>query len=300
MTLNQLRYFVTVAEALHFGRAAAKLRISQPALSRQISQLERDLKVKLLVRTKRKVVVTDSGNAFFSRALETIRQADKSVLVAQRAERGESGKIRISTVGSLPFSRMLPSLLNEFRTLYPDVELYLKEARTKEQLQKIQEEETDVGFARLPIRTPADGLTIQPIFAEGIYVALRKGHALASRKMIKLKDLANERFIMYPYEIGGLHDWAMKACNTAGFDPKITQEASSVPIATALAAAGLGIALVPQCARNMHTPGVVYRTLDATPASTEIALIYRRQDRSKIIHNFVQMCLKRAKMRGLN
>lgn len=296
MTLNQLRYFVTVAEALHFGRAAAKLRISQPALSRQISQLERDLKVKLLVRTKRKVVVTDSGNAFFSRALETIRQADKSVLVAQRAERGESGKIRISTVGSLPFSRMLPSLLNEFRTLYPDVELYLKEARTKEQLQKIQEEETDVGFARLPIRTPADGLTIQPIFTEEIHVALRKDHALASRKMIKLKDLANERFVMYPYEIGGLHDWAMKACNSAGFDPYITQEASSVPIATTLAAAGLGIALVPQCAKNMHTPGVVYKTLSATQASTEIALIYRSQDRSKVIRNFVQMCLKRAEI----
>lgn len=296
MTLNQLRYFVTVAEALHFGRAAAKLRISQPALSRQISQLERDLKVKLLVRTKRKVAVTDSGNAFFSRALETIRQADKSVLVAQRAERGESGKIRISTVGSLPFSKMLPSLLNEFRTLYPDVELYLKEARTKEQLQKIQEEEIDVGFARLPIRTPADGLTIRPIFTEEIYVALRKDHALASRKMIKLKDLANERFVMYPYEIGGLHDWAMKACSSAGFDPYITQEASSVPIATTLAAAGLGIALVPQCAKNMHTPGVVYKTLSATQASTEIALIYRRQDRSKVIQNFVQLCLKRAEI----
>jgi len=296
MTLNQLRYFVTVAEALHFGRAAAKLRISQPALSRQISQLERDLKVKLLVRTKRKVVVTDSGNAFFSGALETIRQADKSVLVAQRAERGESGKIRISTVGSLPFSRMLPSLLNEFRTLYPDVELYLKEARTKEQLQKIQEEEIDVGFARLPIRTLADGLAIQPILTEEIYVALRKDHALASKKEIKLKDLANERFIMYPYEIGGLHDWVMKTCNTAGFDPHITQEASSVPIAMALAAAGLGIALVPQCAKNMHTPGVVYKTLSATQASTEIALIYRRQDRSKVIQNFVQMCLKRAEI----
>ncbi len=296
MTLNQLRYFVTVAEALHFGRAAAKLRISQPALSRQISQLERDLKVKLLVRTKRKVIVTDSGNAFLSSALETIRQADKSVLAAQRAERGESGKIRISTVGSLPFSRMLPLLLNEFRTLYPDVELYLKEARTKEQLQKIQEEEIDVGFARLPIRTPADGLTIQPIFAEEIYVALRKDHALANKNVIKLKDLANERFVMYPYEIGGLHDWAMKACNTAGFAPYITQEASSVPIATALAAAGLGVALVPQCARNMHTPGVVYKTLSAAQASTEIALIYRKQDRSKVIQNFVRMCLKRAEI----
>jgi DNA-binding transcriptional LysR family regulator len=90
------------------------------------------------------------------------------------------------------------------------------------------------------------------------------------------------------------------ACNTAGFDPQITQEASRVPIATALVAAGLGIALVPQCAKNMHTPGVVYRTLDATPASTEIALIHRRQDRSKVIQNFVQMCLKRAKMRSLN
>lgn len=295
MTLNQLRYFVAVAEALHFGLAAARLRISQPALSRQISQLERELKVKLLVRTKRKVAVTDSGKTFYVSALDTIRQADRSVLAAQRAERGESGKIRISTVSSLPFSRLLPSLLNEFRTLYPDVELYLKEGRTKEQLQKIQDEEMDVGFARLPIRSSADGLAIQPVLMETIYAALRKDHALASRKKIKLRDLADESFVMYPYEIGGLHDWAMKACNTAGFDPYITQEASSVPLATTLAAAGFGIALVPQCAINIHTPGVVYRPLDADPASTEIALIYRKQDNSKVVKNFVQLCLKRVK-----
>lgn len=291
MNLKQLHYFIAVAEELHFGRAAERLRIKQPPLSRQISQLESDLRVRLLARTKRSVVLTEPGKAFLLQARETLRHAEKAITVARRTSRGEAGQLRISTSSSLPFTGLLPSLLTAFRAEYPDVELHLKESRAKEQVTRIHDGETDVGFVRLPVRMLPQGLTTEVILSEPILLAMSADHRFSTRRKIELGSLSEERFIMYPYEIGGLHDWALHSCRAAGFEPRIVQEASSVPMAATFAAAGLGLALVPQCAQHIHTPGVVYRTVEAPSATTDVAIVYRDRDGSPLVRNFVKVCL---------
>jgi DNA-binding transcriptional LysR family regulator len=292
MELRQLRYFVAVAEELHFTRAAERLRVAQPPLSRQIRQLEEKLKVRLFLRTKRKVELTQAGALFFSEAVKILKQADLAVLVAQRAERGEIGLLHIATTSALPFMGLLPNVLHAYRQLFPRVQLVLRELNTKQQLDALYEGGLDVGFLRRPIRTLPSRISVQTVHTEAMCVALREDHALASARKVDLARLATESFIMYPYDLGGgLHDLAESLCKAAGFVPKVEQEASTVPMAVSLAAAGLGVALVPESIGHVHIPGVVYRPLKSPSAKTEIAIAHRSNDRSPSISALVKLSL---------
>lgn len=290
MELRHLRYFVAVAEELHFARAAQRLRIAQPPLSRQIRQLEAELKVQLFHRADRKVQLTQAGELFLPQARETLQQAQRATLTVQRAARGELGLLNIATPSSMPFTGILPAMLRAYRQAFPGVQLVLQELGINRQLAGLVGSELDIGFIRLPVTHFPSGIAVHTVLTEKIYVALNEGHPLAARPRIRLADLADEAFIMYPYDLGGgLYDISMSLCRTAGFAPRIEQEARTVPMAVSLAAAGLGLALVPGCVRQVHVPGAVYRELDDPGATTEVAIAYRKNDRSLMVKSFVQV-----------
>jgi DNA-binding transcriptional LysR family regulator len=292
MELRQLKYFAVLAEELHFTQAAERLRIAQPSLSRQIKRLEQELKIRLFRRTKRRVELTQAGELFLPRALETLRQAELSALTAQRAGRGELGLVQIGTISSMPFMGLLPKILHAYRLAYPHVHVVLQEQNTKEQLKNLYEGALDVGFLRLPIRDLPSRISVQSLCREPVYVALREDHPLASAPEIDLRRLSSEPFIMYPYDIGGgLHDLSISICNDAGFVPRIEQEAKTVSMAVSFAAAGLGAALVPASSRNIHTPGVVYRPLKRAFRNAEVAIAHRLDDYSARVKAFVELSL---------
>lgn len=292
MELRQLRYFVVLAEELHFTRAAERLRIAQPPLSRQVKQLEQELKVSLFRRTKRKVELTQPGALFLPQALETLRQADLARTTAQRGARGELGLLHIGMTSSVPFMGLLPRILHSYHELFPQVHLVLQERNTQEQLAGLDQGALDVGFIRLPVRHLPARISAQSFYTEPLCLALRNDHPLSSAPAIDLRRLSNEPLIMYPYDLGGgLHDLVVKLCSEAGFVPKVAQEAKTVPMAVAFAAAGLGIALVPGSGRNVHTPGVAYRPLTQPSAKTEIAIAYRMKDRSRSVRAIVKLSL---------
>jgi DNA-binding transcriptional LysR family regulator len=290
MELRQLKYFVAVAEELHFTRAAERLRMAQPPLSRQINQLERELKVRLFRRTKRKVELTQAGALFLPQALETLRQAELALLTAQRAERGEVGLLNIATTSSMPFMDLLPRILHAYRQSFPHVHVVLQEQNTSEQLANLYEGAVDIGFLRLPVRVLPERISVETIHSEPLCLALREDHPLASARDIDLRRLENEALIMYPADLGGgLHDLCVSLCKNAGFVPKVEQEAKTVPVAVSFAAAGLGLAFVPASIRNVHTPGVIYRPLKQPSAKAEIAIAYRNNDRSARVKAFVKL-----------
>lgn len=299
MELRHLRYFVAVAEELHFARAAKRLGMAQPPLSRQIKQLEMELKVRLLHRADRKVQLTQAGVLFLPQARETLMQAERAALIVQRAARGELGLLNIATPSSMPFTGILPQMLRSYRQAFPGVQLLLQEMGINLQLQGLINGELDIGFIRLPVTHFPAGIHAHTILREKILVALNEDHPLAARERISLASLADEAFIMYPYDLGGgLYDITMSLCRKAGFVPRIEQEAKTVPMAVSLAAAGLGVALVPGCIRQVHTAGTVYRELNDPAATTELAIAYRKDDRSLMVKSFVRISAKFRLDRG--
>jgi DNA-binding transcriptional LysR family regulator len=293
MELRHLRYFVAVAEELHFARAAKRLGMAQPPLSRQIKQLETELNVRLFHRADRKVQLTQAGALFLPQARETLMQAERAALIVQRAARGELGLLNIATPSSMPFTGILPEMLRAYRQAYPDVQLLLQELGINRQLQGLINGEIDIGFIRLPVTHFPSGIHAHTILREKILVALHEDHPLAARERISLASLAHEAFIMYPYDLGGgLYDITTSLCRKAGFAPRIEQEAKTVPMAVSLAAAGLGVALVPSCIRHVHIVGTVYRELNDPAATTELAIAYRKNDRSVMVKSFVRISAK--------
>lgn len=299
MELRHLRYFVAVAEELHFARAARRLRMAQPPLSRQIKQLEAELKVRLFHRGDRKVQLTQAGALFLPQARETLMQSERAALIAQRAARGELGLLNIATPSSMPFTGILPEMMRAYRQAFPQVQLLLQEMGINRQLQGLVNGDIDIGFIRLPVTHFPVGITAHTILKEKIFVALHADHPLAARERINLASLAEEAFIMYPYDLGGgLYDITMSLCRKAGFAPRIEQEAKTVPMAVSLAAAGLGVALVPGCIRQVHISGTAYRELNDPAATTELAIAYRKDDRSLTVKSFVRISAKFRLDRG--
>src|SRR3954453_15892050 len=196
MELRHLRYFVAVAEELHFGRAARRLQLAQPPLSRQIQGLEQELGVRLLERTKRHVELTPAGKVFLEHARKLLTEADHAVAAARRAARGEIGRLAIGFVGAATYSA-LPELLRVFHTRFPDVELVLYEMTSAHQHDALREGRIEVGFVRPAI--PDDTLARRVARGEPLVAALPAGHRLARRdEPIPLSDLAGEPFILFP------------------------------------------------------------------------------------------------------
>ncbi len=287
MELRHLRYFIAVAEELHFRRAAARLHIAQPPLSIQIRELERELGVTLLARTHRRVDLTEAGRVFLDGARRTLTQLDAAISDAQRAERGQTGRLNIGFVSSSSYE-LLPRLLVAFRAIYPDVALHLQAATTNEQLAALDERRLDLGILRLPVN---DGrLAWQVLAEEPLVTVLPVSHPLALLERTPLASLAQESFILYPrVDNPAIHDAIIACCHMAGFSPRITQETGDMQAITALVASGLGVALVIASPGLPALPGVTLRPLAGRDIPTwRIALAWRREpDPAPAVRAFV-------------
>ena len=292
MELRHLRYFVAVAEERHFGRAAARLKIAQPPLSRQIQALEKELGLLLFERTRRQVDLTPAGETFLTHARRIFEAVDLAVHEAQRAGKGESGRLVVSYPSTFASSGM-PELVRAFRAKFPLVELVLHELPPQQQLDEIREGRVDVGFVRGPIDDPS--FETELVRREAFLAALPSGHPLASRKVVPLSLLAREPFVLFPRHRGpGYFDYILRLCNNAGFTPRIVQEAPQMDIVS-LVAANLGVSLVPASVRTFRRAGIVLRPIVGAP-KTELLVVWSNLNRSAVLQEFLDV-LRRQRPR---
>ena len=276
--LRRLRYFVAVAEELHFGRAARRLNVSQPPLSVQIRTLEREVGTPLLIRTQRRVELTEAGRVLLDDARRLLDQAEAAIIHARRAAGGTVGRLTIGFVSTVDYS-ILPPLVRRFRQKHPGIALKLLELTGDRQQALLQSGELDLGLSILP--SPAAGLTMRPVFREPLIAAVPANHALASRRRTPLRSLASEPFIQFPRELAPrLYDLAIAACQRAGFTPHLAQEAIQMQTILGLVAAGLGVAVVPQCMSKLQRADVRYLALDARGFEVETVALWHSENRA--------------------
>ncbi len=283
MDLRRIRYFVVLAETLHFGRAAEQLHIAQPPLSHQIRTLENELGAQLFERNNRHVELTSAGKALLPEARALLAQADRAGTVTARAQRGELGELRVGFTNSAAFSSVIPQLIFAYRQRFRDVHLQLEEMTSQEQLTAMLERRLEIAFVRSPKRPdlPAT-LSVSSLFEDPLMVALPSQHRLAAGNgPLSVKMLANEGFVMFPPGSGtGVYDQIIALCRRAGFAPRIVQEARAVPTIVGLVAAGFGAAFVPASLRSLNITGVTYRALRDKGVQSAIWLVMRAEKRS--------------------
>ncbi len=295
MELRHLRYFIAVAEELHFGRAAERLGISQPPLSQQIQALEEEIGARLFERTNRRVELTDAGRLFLDESRQVLAQVDKAVLLARRAHLGELGELKIGFTSSAPFTSTIPSSIHAFRKAYPDVHLDLQEMSSRQVLKALLEESLQVGVIR-PLALP-DAVHWVELFREPLVAVLRADHPLAagSEDGLAIAALAEELFVFFPRSYGtGLYDQVIALTRQAGFSPRIAQEASEAMTIIGLVSAGLGVSILPASFRRTRVDGVVYRTLSDPEATTAVWLVRRQNEGSPLALSFIDLVTREA------
>ena len=289
MELRHLRYFVAVAEELHFSRAALRLHIAQPPLSQQIRQLEDELGVQLFRRTKRRVELTDPGRVVLEEARRTLAQASRVMSAARRAAEGTVGYLGVGFSSSAPYTT-LPAILRRFRSEFPDIVMNLHERSSEEQIDLLAAGTIDVGFVRRPVENAPKSLVINTILRERLLVAMPHDHRLRNMSTVPVRALAHESFLLFPrHAAPGLYDQIGTLCRRAGFKPVVAQEAVQMQTIISLVSAGLGIAIVPESIRNLHREHVLYRTLSPGSVRTEMAVTYDRGNESKALQSFLRI-----------
>jgi DNA-binding transcriptional LysR family regulator len=284
--LRYFRYFVTVAEELHFGRAARRLHISQPALSQQIRQFEELIGHPLLVRTSRAVRLTAAGSAMLERARRTLERVDEDLQFVRSVGRGETGSLRVGFVGSGMLTR-LPALLREYRRLYPKVELRLREYYTSGLIEALRDGSADVGFLR--DGDAVDDLGLETLLQEKFIAVVPKHHRLARHRVIRVAQFKNEPFVFYS-RAAGETAWqrTMKLCQEQGFEARIVQEAPHWVTILSLVGAGLGVTIAPECIRKIAPHTVLCRTISGRH-TTAVDLAYRREENNPVAREFCRM-----------
>jgi DNA-binding transcriptional LysR family regulator len=289
MELRHLRYFVALAEELHFTRAAKRLGISQPPLSQQIRALEEELATPLFDRTRRRVALTEAGRMLLAEARATLAQAMRAETVARRAGRGEIGELRIGLFASAPMLPAFQRAVIAFRARLPAVHLTLEEAPTLQQIEALRRRQIDAGFLRAPSLAdlPAD-LDALELFREDLVAVMRRDHKLARlRGRLPVAALAGEPLIAFARSVGTtLHGQLSTLCNRAGFTPRLVQEARENSTLMGLVAAGIGIAVVPVTLTRILVGEVTRRKLDGADTTTATWLATPRDQATTLARAF--------------
>lgn len=292
--LRQLRYFVAVAEEMHFGRAALRLHMTQPPLSQTIQALEATLGSTLFLRSQRRITLTAAGAALLPEARRLLHQASTLAELVQRAAAGTTGSLSLSFVSTADYS-VLPTLLREFREAYPLVQINLREATSDLQLEDLALGRIDAGLLipPLPERTQSE-LDYLEILKEPLLLAAPKGlKLLRGKSTVALAALADFPLIIFPRRIApALHDTILACFHAAGLTPHISQEAIQMQTIIGLVSAGMGIALVPQSVSNLKRAGVDYRALAAPVPLVETGVAWRRDNRSPVLSAFLELLRK--------
>ena len=286
MELRHLRYFIAVAEELHFGKAAKRLNMSQPPLSQQINQLESEIGVMLFQRSKRYVKLSDAGKVFLKQTYQIFEKLDKACIEARKIHEGNVGQLIIGLSGS--WSSKLLNLLRIYRSKFPDVEVLIQQMSTVDQIKAFHENLIQIGILCPPIEMN-DDLNLRVIHNVPFYAALPSAHPLAHETdpldLIRLKE---EPFIFSPRKVGpGYFDTNISICHRAGFIPKILQEVEGIFNILTLVAIGMGVSLVSELALEHPREGVVFKELKDKQVTMDLAIAWRRDNDSPIINNFL-------------
>ena len=300
--LRHIRYFLAIADEGNVTRAAARLGIQQPPLSRQMQALEAELETELFYREPRGITLTEAGRAFADDARLVLALVERMTATVRRTARGERGTLAIGFTSSAPFHPFVPRLIRAFRDEAPAVAVTLEESGTSELVTALREERLDVAFVRSPVA--GDDIVVEEILNEPMIVALPSGHPLAKRARgaegaLAVRDLANEPFILYRRPTGpGLHDAIIAACRRAGFSPNVVQDAPLIVSTLNLVAAGLGVSIVPESLRRQRLEGVVYRRIkDRPPPAAPLNAAYRRAHTSPALRRFIALVHSRESLR---
>jgi DNA-binding transcriptional LysR family regulator len=289
--LRHLRYFVAVAEELHFSRAAKRLNVSQPPLSQQIRQLERAIGAPLFVRTSRRVELTPAGTALLDGARRTLAEAARSLEAAERAGRGEVDRLRVGYTGSGALGGLV-EMIRAFRTAHPLIHLDLIEGTTETQLEAVERDLVDIALVRGPVaasRAKAEVVRREPFVA-----ALPADHRLTARRIIAIAALKDEPFVLFPRHVAPPHhDVLIGICQRAGFEPSVRHESAEYDTILSLVAAGLGVTLIPASVQRLGFHGVEFRRLSGVDATAELAAVYQPHRLSRALSAFLAIAATR-------
>jgi len=300
MELRHLRYFVAVAEELNFTRAAEKLHLAQPSLTRQIHNLEEELGVRLLNRTKNQVSLTEEGRSFLLDARQLVAQSLESMQAVQRLSRGETGQLNLGYLSKFNFD-VLPGTLVELSRTCPEIAVNLFDMSPAEQLRALEARKIDLGF--VGVRAPANNknlvmLAWECIGQHQLVVVLPAKHVLAKKNKIKMEDLKSLFFVaMSEATHPGSHTWLSGVCQRAGFTPRILQDVELESDLMSFIAEGLGVTLAREQIKNLAHPGVVFRPL-TEPAKADYWIAWHQENRSQALRHCIEIVKKQAARLG--
>ena len=286
MELRHLRYFVCVAEEKNIGRAALRLFISQPPLTRQIQQLEDQLGVQLFRRTNRGVELTDAGRVLYDDARNILAMAERAMERSSKAAQGLLGQVDVAIFGSGIFGA-IPRLMRAFREAHPEVSIFLHNMVKDEQIDALRHGRITLAFNRL--MRPIDGLVSETLLTEQLYVAMPSDSPLSARTAVTLQELENVPLVLFPTgSRPSFIDRVHEMCRACNFTPVVAQEVGDVVHAVALVATGFAATLVPHSATSIAMPGIAYRPLHhPTMARVDLCCIYREDDDSPILQSLL-------------
>lgn len=292
--LRHLRYFVAVAEELHFGRAALRLNMSQPPLSQQIQQLEQEIEAQLFTRTNRSVQLTPAGHSFLQDARAILLQVEQSARRASRINHGQEGELRIGFTSSAPFTGLMSDALYQFRQRWPEVHIQMQEHNTRQQLAPLHEGRLDLGVMRnTPL--PAD-LQHRLLLREPLYAVVHWAHPLASAASIAIQALASEPFVFFDAQGGtALYAEILALLHRYHIKPFITQEVGEAMTILGLVATGLGVSILPASFRRARLADVVWIPLQESDATSEVWLVWSAvREPSAQMANMMTLLLQNA------
>lgn len=287
-TLNQLRYFAALADDLHFGSAAARLGISQPALSRQIQSLERFVGAPLLTRTRRSVALTPAGAVFADRARETLRHHETSIEAARNVAERDGEKLSIGYESCAPFHDF-PEVVLRFLKRYPKVRVSSYQMPGPEQAEALRRHRIDIGFVHPPVPEGAQ-FAFEAMLDEPFVAALPAAHKLAKKKRIAVRDLGTERFVLFPRGLApGCYDAVQRICGAAGFAPDVVHESNGIALSLKLIPALGAVTLFPRCVARQAASGVAYRELSGPVTTVSCGFLRRSGDAAVPVERFLRM-----------
>jgi DNA-binding transcriptional LysR family regulator len=277
---QELASFAVLAEQLHFGRAAARLHISQPALSKRIRGLEDKVGGPLLVRNRRGVALTPAGTMFYKEARRIVRDVDVVFEAVRGATSGELGRLRLG-VGMSTVHSLVPRALLKFRESCPGVEIEIADMPTLSQVEAIIAGRLDVGFVRLPVKHPL--VSVRKVLTERLTIATSEKFA----GPMTMKGIHEQPFILIERGVSATyHDHCISLCDRSGFTPRIVYEPNDMFTILNLVSAGIGVSLVPRAARAMHVSGVKFAPVHSSYAEWDIGMAWNKKLESEIIRKF--------------
>ena len=298
MELRHLRYFVAVADELNVRRAAKRLHVSQPPLSRQIHDLEDELGTALFDRSNRKLALTPAGKSFLKEARQILSHVERAAQLAKAASRGEAGQLSVAIlppIGGL----FLPPAIRAFRERFPVVDLTILGLVPQEQITALMDRRIDLGFVPLPVVNLVPDLEFEPVREVDLMVALPPGHRLAKQRRLTLRKLIHEQFVLLNRSSAALlHDWVLNLCRQAGFEAQVIKVANSPSSILEFVSAGFGVSLLPSLFQRFPSD-VVFRPLPSTTPKLHLALAWRRDNQSPLLKVFLEILRARfAKTNG--